>query len=211
MKPRKIVEKVPNEQLMADLERYRQEALRLGATDARVVSSEDVIIDERVTLKCVYPKCPSYGTNANCPPYAIAPREMREVVRRYRYAIFFTIEARPEIVLGVDAQGMQKMRRMIPEIVSKLEAAAFFDGYYLATGFGAGSCKALFCPEDECTVTKLGQPCRADLKARSAMEAVGMDAFLMATKMGWDIYPCGRSTNPEDVPLGRRVGLVLIY
>jgi len=43
------------------------------------------------------------------------------------------------------------------------------------------------------------------------MEAVGMDAFTMATKFGWEIYPIGRSTSPEEVPYGLMLGLVLIY
>jgi hypothetical protein len=38
-----------------------------------------------------------------------------------------------------------------------------------------------------------------------------MDAFTMATKVGWDIYPIGLSTSPEDVPYGSLLGLVLIY
>jgi len=32
----------------------------------------------------------------------------------------------------------------------------------------------------------------------------------MATKVGWDIYPIGLSTSPEEVPYGLRLGLVLI-
>jgi len=43
------------------------------------------------------------------------------------------------------------------------------------------------------------------------MEAVGMDANAMATKVGWEIYPVGRSKSPEDVPYGSLLGLVLIY
>jgi hypothetical protein len=38
-----------------------------------------------------------------------------------------------------------------------------------------------------------------------------MDAFTMAAKVGWEIYPVGRSTSPEDVPYGSLLGLVLIY
>jgi hypothetical protein len=43
------------------------------------------------------------------------------------------------------------------------------------------------------------------------MEAVGMDAFTMAAKFGWEIYPVGKSTSAEEVPHGLLLGLVLIY
>ncbi len=38
-----------------------------------------------------------------------------------------------------------------------------------------------------------------------------MDVFGMAIRMGWDIYPCGASLSPKDVPFGRRLGIVFIY
>ena len=43
------------------------------------------------------------------------------------------------------------------------------------------------------------------------MEGAGMDAYTMATKVGWGIYPIGKYSSPSDVPHGTRVGLVLIY
>jgi hypothetical protein len=43
------------------------------------------------------------------------------------------------------------------------------------------------------------------------MEGVGMNAYLMATKVGWDIYPIGKSILPSEVPYGSKLGLVLIY
>jgi len=65
---RKIMEKVPEDQLQGDLEKHREHAIELGAADAKVITTDGIIIDERVLAKCVYPKCAGYGTNANCPP-----------------------------------------------------------------------------------------------------------------------------------------------
>ena len=36
---RKIVEKVPDEQLQKDLEKYRQQALELGAKDTKIITT----------------------------------------------------------------------------------------------------------------------------------------------------------------------------
>ena len=211
---RKIVEKVPNEQLQEDLEKYRQRALEIGATDAKIITTDMVIIDERVLAKCTYPKCYSYGTSANCPPHAMSLALVRKVVDNFRYAIFFKIEVPSENMAGPEVREKKSnmpWRIKRNEIVSKVEGLAFYDGYYLAVGFGGGSCKGMFCPNTECTALVLGQPCRHPLKARSAMEAVGMDAFTMAAKVGWDIYPIGRSLLPSEVPCGLHLGLVLIY
>ena len=65
---RKVVEHVPDSVLQQDLQRYRKRAIELGASDARIISTAEVIIDERVRAKCIYPVCSLYGTNVTCPP-----------------------------------------------------------------------------------------------------------------------------------------------
>jgi predicted metal-binding protein len=213
---RKIVKKVSEKRLLSDLERYRKEAIHLGATDAKIIKSSDVIIDERAYLKCIYPKCRFYGTNANCPPYAIKPEEMRKIIKKYKYGIIFTSEAPSNMFVGPwDVFRKNKKviahRKKMAEINSKLEAMAFYDGYYFALGFGAGSCKTTFCANVECQALQPGKGCRFPLKVRSSMEGVGMDVYGMSARLGWDIYPCGGSLSPKDVPSGRRIGMVLIY
>lgn len=209
---RKVVARVPDEVLQRDLERYRQRAIELGATDAKVVTSEMVLIDERVSAKCVYPKCDFYGTNANCPPYTMNPDQTRRLVDNYHYGIFIKLEVPSKEIVGPQAKKSgARWRRKIHEIVSKIEAEAFYDGYYLATGFASGSCKSVFCPDIECNALTLGQSCRKPLKARCSMEAVGMDVFALAANVGWEVYPIGRSLPPSEVPHGTRMGLVLIY
>jgi len=207
---RKIMVEVGEEQLKKDLEKYRQRAIELGSTDTRVITTDDVIIDERVVAKCVYPKCVAYGTNANCPPYAMEIDQVMKIVDNFRYGIFISVR-----VPSYDIAGKKKSRtpyqKKLAEIVSKIESGAFYDCYHLAIGFGSGSCKRIFCPDTDCVALIPGKPCAHPYKARSAMEAVGMDAFTMATKFGWEIYPIGRSTSAEEVPHGLLLGLVLIY
>ena len=209
----KIIAKIPQEQLQKDLAKYRQRALEMGATDAKVIGTDDIVIDERVLAKCTYPKCPGYGTNANCPPYAMDIDKIRKVVNNFKYAIFIKLEVPPEDIAGkkaIEKDLTQPYRRKLAEIVAKIEAEAFYDGHHLALAFGNGSCKMLFCPNTECVALVPGQGCPHRLKARSPMEGVGMDAYTMATKVGWDIYPIGVATLPSEVPYGMRLALVLI-
>ena len=210
----KILEKISEEQLQQDLEKYRQRAIKLGATDAKIITMDKVVIDERVLAKCTYPKCPGYGTNVNCPPYAMSLDQVRKVVNNFSYAIFIKLDVPSKHTAGreaIDKNLSMPYRRKLSEIVAKIEAEAFYDGYHLALGFGSGTCKALFCPDNECRALVMGQPCPHRLKARSPMEGVGMDVYTMAAKAGWDIYPIGDNTLPSEVPHGLRLGLVFIY
>ena len=97
------------------------------------------------------------------------------------------------------------------EIIAKVEGAAFYDGYYFATGFANGSCKSTFCLDFECTALVPGQSCRFPFLSRPSMEGAGIDAYMMATKVGWDVYPLGINSVAKDVPHGVALGLVLIY
>jgi predicted metal-binding protein len=210
---RKIVENVPEGLLKQDMEKYRQRAIELGAADAKVITSDMVIIDDRVRIKCIYPKCKWYGTNRNCPPYALELDQIRKMVNGFSYAIFIQQILPTEISAGKRTPESHKISQHFvktqAEILSKVESEAFYDGYYLAVAFGSGPCKGLFCPADDCAALTLGKGCRHPLRARSAMEAVGMDAFKMAAKVGWDVYPIGVS--PSNAPHANRLGIVFIY
>lgn len=211
---RKILEKVPEELLQRDLKRYRKMAVELGATDAKIITTDGVIIDERVRVKCMYPKCRWYGTSANCPPYGMDLDLARKTVERYRYAIFIKLEVPPTELAGKEARDKglsRRSQREIRKVVAKIESQAFFDGYQFALGLGEGPCKAAFCPDRDCQALIPGQGCRHPLKATGSMEGFGIDAFTMAARVGWDIYPIGAAIFPSEVPIGNKLGLVLIH
>jgi len=43
------------------------------------------------------------------------------------------------------------------------------------------------------------------------MEAIGINVFSLAKKVGWGIYPIYRSINPKGVPRALSVGVVFIH
>jgi len=204
---RKIVEHVPDDVLEADLERYRLRAIELGAADARIVASADVLVDERVRAKCMYPRCEYYGACATCPPQVGTVDDTRKLVSAFRCAVFIKLEA----PLDQELEAWQDASWKTHEIVSRIEAEAYYNGYYLAVGFAGQSCKDALCGERECAALEPGVSCTHPLRARPNMHAMGMDAFMMATRQGWDVYPVGESTKPGEVPCLSSLGIVLVY
>ncbi|MBW2092991.1 MAG: DUF2284 domain-containing protein [Deltaproteobacteria bacterium] len=198
--------------LHEQLEKYRQSALDRGATKAAIVNMEEIPVDERVTLKCQVPRCFGYGTSAHCPPNTLKPAELREVLKKYKWAVFFIKEIPPHVIVRDKATIGERIKAYqdLFKIVNEIESMAFYDGNYLAFGFGAGSCRHTFCSQEETCSALEGKRCRVSLRARPSMEAVGIDVYKMVAAQGWDIYPIGSDAQPEDFPKGNLAGIVIV-
>ena len=57
--PRRIVTPASPSRIKKDLERYRTMALEMGAADAAIIPSKEILIDERVRT-VLFPRCRSY-------------------------------------------------------------------------------------------------------------------------------------------------------
>ena len=210
---RLISMQVADEVLKEDLENYKQQAIKLGASQAEVIPVHWVQVDERVRLKCLVGRCVNYGQCAYCPPYTPEPEFMRKALNRFHWAVLFKSDVIPvedfTDVGRVVPHGVKHERKTF-EITAKIERLAFADGHYLAMGFSCGSCRDVLCGSGLCQVLDSGR-CRFSLKARPSMEAVGIDVYGLVTKVGWKIYPVYRGVNLELVPCAMSVGLVFIH
>lgn len=200
------------EKLMESLERYLEKASELGATRSKVVRAEDIPVSELVTLKCQVPRCFGYGTCAHCPPHTLKPAELREHLKKFSWAVFFTMDVPSDVIVKDKATIKERVGayQAVYKIVSEIESMAFYDGYYLAVGFGAGSCRHTLCSLQESCIALEGKKCRFALRSRPSMEAVGIDVFKMVADAGWEIYPIGSNACAADVPKGTLAGIVLV-
>jgi predicted metal-binding protein len=198
--------------LPQDLERYVQKALEMGATRAAVIKAEDIPVDERVTLKCQIPRCFGYGVGAHCPPNTLQPGELRGLLQKYQWAVLFTLDVPPEVIVRDKATIKERVAvyQKVFKMVSEVESMAFYDGHYLAFGFGAGSCRHTFCGQEESCQAMAGKRCRVSLRSRPSMEAVGIDVYQLVARQGWDIYPIGSGAKPADMPKGVLAGIVIV-
>jgi predicted metal-binding protein len=211
-KPKAITLAVDEARIAGDLRKYQGMAIELGATRARIVPTDEIPVDERVTMKCQIPLCFGYGVSANCPPNTIKPAELRTHLEKYRWAVFFVKEIPPEVVVRDKATIKERVAAYqdVYKIVNGVESAAFYDGHYLAFGFGAGSCRHTFCSlQEDCAVMK-GTKCRFSLRSRPSMEAVGIDVYKMVISAGWRIYPIGSNARPDEIPCGVLAGIIIV-
>jgi len=199
-------------ELAHDLERYREKALQLGATNACLLRTSEIPVEEAVVLKCQIPRCFGYGVSANCPPHTLKPEELRQHLKKFSWAVFFSLDVLPEVIVRDKATIKERVSayQHVYRIVSALESLAFYDGYYLAFGLGAGSCRHTFCGKEEECLALQGKKCRFSLLARPSMEAVGIDVFRLAAQEGLEIYPIGSGIKADKVPKGVLTGIVII-
>jgi predicted metal-binding protein len=209
---RKAAVDMYEDRLAQDLERYREQALAMGATQAKILKAEAIPVDERVTLKCQIPRCFGYGVSAHCPPNTMKAAELKDLLQKYRWAVFFIKEVPPEVIVRDKATIKERVAayQQVFKIVNELESMAFYDGHYLAFGFAAGSCRHTYCGQQEGCQAMEGKRCRFALRSRPSMEAVGIDVYKMAAQTGWDIYPIGSDARPEDMPKGTLAGIVIV-
>jgi predicted metal-binding protein len=199
-------------QLRKDLDKYRDKALELGATKARILKTEEIPVDERVTLKCQVPRCFGYGVSAHCPPNTLKPEELREYLKKYRWAVFFIRDVPSEVIVRDKSTIKERVAvyQHVFKIVNEIESMAFYDGHYFAFGFAAGSCRHTFCGLQEDCLAVQGKKCRFSLRSRPSMEAVGIDVYNLTASSGWDIYPIGSSAEPADMPKGTLAGIIIV-
>jgi len=214
-KPRPLGRVVDEETLKVDLERYRALALELGASDAVAVPASRIIVDERVRLKCIIPRCPRAGETPNCPPYTPEPEMVRRAISRFSQAILFKCDVSPieDYIPGRGATKAEQRRvlnfhKKSAEVIYSLERQAYKDGYHLAMGLGGGSCKDYLCQGMLCQFLDSGR-CRFPQRARPAIEAMGIDVMKLITEAGWSAYAL--LDDLSIVPCAVTIGLVFIY
>lgn len=70
-------------------------ALEQGFADVKVISMDEVVIEDRLRLQCRV-SCSHYGKNLKCPPYAPSMDEFRKMLNEYSFAMVIKFKP-PEI------------------------------------------------------------------------------------------------------------------
>ncbi len=215
---------VKDEVVRKDMERFKEKVVELGASAAEVIPASYVLVEERVRMKCLVPRCGALrdGGTPYCPPNTPEPDFMRKVFSQYRWAVMFKRDIPNVADYTVVSDAVRKERLANPvtregfhekthDLVNQLESYVQSQGYDMALGFAGGSCKGNLCHGVKCGVILNGS-CRFPLRARPSLEGVGIDVFDLANKVGWNTYMMrGVEPEPETIPCGTSIGIVFVY
>jgi len=168
-----------------NLEKYLQESLKNGATNAKPIHPSSVVTAPWVRLKCQF-GCP-YKNSHCCPPGTPTPDEMRSILDCYQSAILFHVEAPRTPERGKKLQDFFKF-------LVDLEGEMFKDGFYKAFVLVAGPCSLC----KECSKVK-GAVCYFPQKARPSMESCGIDVYQTARSNGFFIQTLREKTETQNI------------
>jgi len=193
-------------------------ALNLGATDARVIPAEDIVVENRVVLKCRV-GCDDYGKKLTCPPFTPKVDEFRRMLKDYKHALIVKFKSPAEADADVSRSLLrsqydstvskelrekaskfwsdwQSDKKRILLAVLELEKAAFNEGYTFAVGFTSGSCSLC----EKCNVQT--GICLHPTMARCPEHAVGINMKKTTEKAGMPIaFPIKQKPEPTALIL----------
>jgi predicted metal-binding protein len=188
-----------------------EDALKAGATAARIIPARRVVVDERVRLKCEVPRCAGYGQFLTCPPHVTSVDKFKKILSGYEWGMLVQVEAKDidsmdkgkgrisQAILKESNQLHRPYKLKLLKIVEAVESAAFKKGMRFAAGLVGGSC--VLC--DRCVENKFSDACRHPFQARPPMEAMGIDVVKTAQNAGLPIH----LSSPKNVVW---TGLVLL-
>ena len=81
---------------MDRFEKLIKKAMERGTTEAKIIPVRDIMLDERVILKCQVPLCNDYGNHLLCPPNSPSLSQFREALKRYSKALLIQLRTPAE-------------------------------------------------------------------------------------------------------------------
>jgi predicted metal-binding protein len=191
---RRITADVDADQLIPDLEKLKNKAMDMGASDAAVIETKDIIFNPDILRRIEADKTyPSIHW-----PLHYLKDDLQEAIQLYRHGIFFRVQTDakfPDYGGGPIADENHRRNFLkIYEISTAIESAGFYMGYHLSLGLAAGNCRAVFCSDEKrCWPMIKGKICVYPNMGRPSLEAAGIDALAMAKKLKWNLddqSPC---------------------
>lgn len=191
------------------LEQLTREATRLGATSATSILSKEIQVKDHLATLCSGEyTCPNYGLAASCPPHVGGPVAFRDWQARSKYSITVKIELPTSIMFSNERNGVMQL---LHQIVAAVEQKAIAMGFEKSKAFAGGSCKELFCGDQEkCLVVSENEPCRHTASARPSMSGFGIDVIQLMKTSGWPASKAEKSNLPGEDPTSWIAGLIML-
>ncbi|MFZ5650698.1 MAG: DUF2284 domain-containing protein [Bacillota bacterium] len=161
-------------------EKLIDHCLKTGASRAKIIPTSEIAALNRVECG----ECPEYGRNLSCPPLIPPPHHFFNGLPVYKQGLLLQLDgpgiSHPENIFSYSSK--------LHTIVLELETHLWETGYQKVKGLISGCCKLCRCCPPP------GKPCRFPDRARSSMEAVGINVVSTCEKAGMPlVFPVGET------------------
>jgi predicted metal-binding protein len=157
---------------MDDIERLAEAA---GFPDMRWIDGSEIVVAQWVRMKCTY-ACDEYGQQACCPPNVPSLEDCAAFFRDYRRVAVIHIQK-----AGMSHAELQVWKKEVNGALLELEREVFLSGYHKALVLYPGDCS--MCAD--CVTRR--EDCRHPESSRPTPEALAVDVFATARKLGYPI------------------------
>jgi predicted metal-binding protein len=136
------------------------------------------------------------------------PAEFRKWQAQSTYSITVKIELPTSVMFSDERKGVMQL---LHQIVAALEQKAIETGFGKAKAFAGGSCKELFCENEEnCCVVADNKPCRHIAFARPSMSGFGIDVTQLMLSSGWPSQKAEKSNSSDKNDTSWVAGLIML-
>ncbi len=191
------------------LEKLVRSAICLGASDAEIISSADISVENDLPNFCNGdPGCENYGLSPSCPPHVPGPSAFREWQKKSEYSVVVRIDI-PSSIMFSDER--REVMQLLHEIVSGVEHKAVEMGRVGSKAFAGGSCKNIFCYDrPECRALSDHAECRNPLSARPSMSGFGINVAELMKSAGMTAEKANFRDASDRESMTWVAGLVLV-
>lgn len=199
---------VQEESAVVHLNSFIQKAISLGASEAAIIASKDILVEDNLANRCVDPKCIYFGLSPTSPPHVGGPEEFRQHQKTHPHAIVVRIIVPSAALFSIEGKDIM---RLLHEVVSGVEKEAIRMGYTDSKAFAGGSCKMIFCDHHlNCQRLSEKGECRNPHHARPSMSGFGIHVADVLKKCGWQVNLNDKDSAPDAEKMSWVAGLILI-
>ena len=201
-------EKSPELSINSVLRELIQLACQLGASDAGIISTTEISVEDKLANLCRKPGCENFGLSASCPPHVAGPTGFRKLLKTFKHAVVIRIDVPSEIFFSDERRDIF---RLLHEIAASVEQSAIEMGFHDSSAYVGGSCKKIFCRDyPDCRVLEGDRECRNPFLARPSMSGFGINVLKLKKAAGWISNKTPRDTDPDTISMETVCGLILI-
>ena len=186
-----------------------EHAHKAGATSIEIISTRDIVVDNKFADMCLEPRCENYGLSKSCPPHVSGPSAFKKKLEKFNKAAFFKIDVPSEILYSNERL---ELFQLLHEIAAGIEQNAIKIGFTNAQAYAGGSCKELFCHDHpQCQALAKNGKCRNPLSARPSMSGFGINVAKLMETANWTANWVTHGTDSSVIKMANVNGLILLY